>query len=305
MKATIMAGALAALVYGTTAGAQSQLDTQNPPEGEEVQGSGGSGASDIQPSQEPDFGISDDFGYEEEGVGGSGVGEPSQDFGAPSEDFGSPSEDFGTPSEDFSAPSQDIEPEAFQAPRVTEEGVGGSGFELRSSTKRADMRGVTVLFGGGIEGYTGELAPGVNPGGTAGVSVTFRPSRVIGLELSYSGALNEVDERFVGTEKNGTDIVRNGAHGAITMGLTATPLQPYVLGGVGVHYYNVRNGQAAGFQDDTVGAVPVGLGLRSHMGRFTADARLNYNFLLGQQFAPTNNESGGSYTGTINLGGTF
>lgn len=298
MKATIMAGALAALVYGTTAGAQSQTEPQSPPEGEEVQGSGGSGASDMQPSQEPDFGITDDFGYEEEGVGGSGVGEPSRDFGEPSEDFSTPSEDFG-------APPQELEPEAFQEPRVTEEGVGGAGFEPRSSAKRADMRGVTVLFGGGIEGYTGELAPGVNPGGTAGVSATFRPSRVIGLELGYSGALNEVDERFVGTEKNGTDIVRNGAHAALTMGLTATPLQPYVLGGVGVHYYNVRNGEAAGFQDDTVGAVPVGLGLRSHMGRFTADARLNYNFLLGQQFAPSNNETSGSYTGTINLGGTF
>ena len=47
MRATIVAGALAALVYGSTAGAQ------DPPA----------------PQQEPDLGVEDDFGYEQEDVG--------------------------------------------------------------------------------------------------------------------------------------------------------------------------------------------------------------------------------------------
>jgi hypothetical protein len=139
----------------------------------------------------------------------------------------------------------------------------------------------------------------------AGVSATFRPSRVFGFELGYSGAINEVDERLVGLDDDGADLVRNGGHAALTLGLTATPLQPYVLGGVGVSFYNIRNGTAAGFEDDTVGTVPVGLGLRTHLGGFTADARVHYNFLLGQQFAPGTDDTGGSYAGTVNLGGTF
>jgi len=219
------------------------------------------------------------------------------------------------------APSQLFEPEALQAQDVTPQDVGiadfqvgeqeeaaaigGAGLVAPTRTERADMRGVTLLVGGGIEGYTEQLAADVNPGGTAGVFASFRPSRVFGFEVGYNGALNEVDQDIVGEVRDGADIVRNGGQAALTLGLTATPLQPYLLGGVGVSFYNIRNGEAAGFQDDTVGTVPVGLGLRTHLGSFTADARLNYNFLFGQQFAPTDDDTAGSYTGTINLGGTF
>ncbi|XXF79631.1 hypothetical protein P2318_07705 [Myxococcaceae bacterium GXIMD 01537] len=201
------------------------------------------------------------------------------------------------------------EPGAVEASNVTpadvgvtesQEAVGGAGRE-----PAADMRGVTVLIGGGVEGYTGDLAPEVNLGGTAGVSATLRPSTVLGVELGYSGALNELDERFGDVRGTGADIVRNGGRAAVTLGLTASPLQPYVLGGVGVDFYNIRHGESVGFQDDTVGTVPVGAGVRSHLGQFTADARVGYNFLFGQQFAPTGDDTGGSYTGTLSLGGTF
>jgi hypothetical protein len=53
----------------------------------------------------------------------------------------------------------------------------------------------------------------------------------------------------------------------------------------------------------------VGVGLRTHIGDFTADARVNYNVLLNEDFAPAatgdNDITTGSYNGTINLGGTF
>ena len=104
-------------------------------------------------------------------------------------------------------------------------------------------------------------------------------------------------------------MVRNGAVANITLGVTATAVQPYVLGGFGMNWYNVRNGEALGFDDDTSRAVPVGLGLRTQFGAFTADARVNYNFLLSDDFAPARVDNGeftnGSYQGTINLGGTF
>lgn len=393
MKATLVAGALAALVYGTPAGAQSQPTPQSPPAGSEVRDPEAPQPRRDGEAEEPDLGVVDDFGLEQEGVGGAGEadgvdtepglldqepgdiggsGDVGQDVPeqAPPPPGMEPQDPMGVggagmaqdelteydvqpvpvmpapgvirPDTGFTswhadllrgtgifgaqvatAPSQLFEPEALQAQAVTpqdvgiadfqvgelqeeQEGVGGAGLAEPAPTERGDMRGVTLLIGGGIEGYTGNLASDVNPGGTAGISASFRPSRVFGFEVGYSGALNEVDQDLVGEVRDGADIIRNGGQAALTLGLTATPLQPYVLGGVGVNFYNIRNGEAAGFQDDTVGTVPVGLGLRTHLGQFTADARLNYNFLFGQQFAPAgDDDTGGSYTGTINLGGTF
>ncbi len=171
------------------------------------------------------------------------------------------------------------------------------------------MRGLSVLIGGGVEGYTGALAPEINPGATAGVTAALRPSKVFGLELGYSGAVNNLDRLADLGGTGGPDLVRNGGQAAVTFGLAATPVQPYVLGGVGFSDYNFRGAGAAagGFTDDMVGNVPVGAGLRTHIGNFTADARLNYNFLFDQDFAGVDdglNEIG-RYSGTLNIGGTF
>ncbi len=181
-----------------------------------------------------------------------------------------------------------------------------------------DMRGLTVLLGGGIEGYTQGLAPHINPGVAVGVTAAFKPSSVLGLELGYSGAINNLDDtgRAEGAV-SGPDIVRNGGHAVATLGLAASPVQPYILGGIGLSRYNVRGGFSEGFQDDTVGNVPVGAGLRTHIGDFTADARVNYNFLFDQEFATgvattgvgapgdSNFSNAGRYSGTLNLGVTF
>ncbi|RKH53288.1 hypothetical protein D7Y23_04240 [Corallococcus sp. AB050B] len=187
--------------------------------------------------------------------------------------------------------------------------------ELRRSS--ADMRGLTFLVGGGVEGYTSGLRDQIDPGLAYGVTVAIKPTNVLGIELGYTGAISDFnDSRLLTTDTSGPDIVRNGAQAAVTLGLSATPLQPYVMGGVGLSRYNVR-ALAPGFQDDTVGNIPVGAGLRLHIGSFTADARVNYNFLFDQEFALTvppsdvnlgsdeTFSSGGRYVGTINLGATF
>jgi len=169
---------------------------------------------------------------------------------------------------------------------------------------KADMRGLTVMLGGGVEGYTGALAPQISPGATYGVTAAIKPSKVFGLELGYSGAVNNLDAAGGGT--SGPDLVRNGGQAALTFGLGAAPVQPYVLGGIGFSDYNVRN-EAAGFSDDMVGNVPVGAGLRTHIGDFTFDLRGNYNFLFDQDFAgvETGLNENGRYSGTLNIGGTF
>jgi len=123
---------------------------------------------------------------------------------------------------------------------------------------KADMRGVLVTLGGGIEGYTGSTRDLVRPGASYGVSAAIKPSRVFGIELGYSGAVNE----FRGEDVAGADIVRNGGHLLGTFGLTASAVQPYLLGGVGISHYNVRGSNSLGLRDDTNGAVPLGAGLR-------------------------------------------
>lgn len=203
--------------------------------------------------------------------------------------------------------------EPMREPQVGPPDVGPDAFtpvdeeDREDRQSKADMRGLTLMVGGGVEGYTGELAPNINPGPAYGVTAAIKPSRVLGIELGYSGAVNNLDD--VAGDTSGPDLVRNGAQAAVTLGLGAAPVQPYVLGGVGISDYNFRGAAAAaeGFSDDMVGSVPVGAGLRTHIGNFTADLRAHYNFLFDQDFAgvDTGLTETGRYAGTLNIGGTF
>ncbi|WP_257447917.1 hypothetical protein [Archangium lipolyticum] len=176
----------------------------------------------------------------------------------------------------------------------------------------------SVMVGSGVEGYTQMLAPLVDPGVTYGVSVGVRPEPLlgleVGLEVGYSGAVNELDTRVAG--RRGADLVRNGAYAAASVGLLSSRVQPYVMGGLGFSSYNVR-GAVPALGDDIVGNVPVGAGVRTSLGVLTADARLSYNVLFDQRFAAgtpapdAGNLSelsisrGGRYSGTLNLGMTW
>ncbi|MBI3183914.1 MAG: outer membrane beta-barrel protein [Myxococcales bacterium] len=184
--------------------------------------------------------------------------------------------------------------------------------------ERADMRGLTVMVGGGVEGYTGDLSPQLNPGPAWSVTAAFKPTRMVGIELGYSGAVNEIDngrgEGLGPGATSGADIMRNGGSAVATLGLSPTRVQPYLLAGVGIDRYNVRGGQDEGFSSDTLAHVPLGAGLRTHVGNFTADARFGYSLMFDQDFASVvkdrdvlgvDSTSGGRYLGTINLGATF
>jgi opacity protein-like surface antigen len=182
-----------------------------------------------------------------------------------------------------------------------------------------DMRGLTVTLGGGVEGYTGQLAPNINPGPGWGVTAGIRPTRSFGVELMYQGAYNTLQGQPV-TEvlegnTGGASFVRNGGQAVLTLGLP-TAVQPYALAGVGINRYSVASGaEARGLRDDTAGNVPVGGGLRSHIGDFTVDARAYYNVLFANEFASgltterqllnVDTPRGGSYVGQLQLGTTF
>ncbi|QSQ25354.1 hypothetical protein JY651_10685 [Pyxidicoccus parkwayensis] len=180
----------------------------------------------------------------------------------------------------------------------------------------ADMRGLTVSVGGGVEGYSGELAPRLDAGATYGATLTAKPSRVLGFELGYTGAVNTIDLGAGSSAATNPQLVRNGGQAVATLGLTASPIQPYILGGVGVNRYNVRKGgDALGYRDDTAGAIPMGAGVRFYSGSIVADLRGSYNLLFSEEFAPesrintdpnnTNFASGGTFNGTLNVGATW
>lgn len=335
MKAKILAGAVAAILYGGVALAEDcppKQDTQAQQEqsgtssgviigdqalpsdvNQQNQGLGGSGTAGTSTSSNVQGQSQQQLTLQQgqvllrctplnnnAGVGGSGLSSNE-------------SSSFSSGTAALTPPPQEYKTEeSYKTEQKKEEAVGGSGMEQK---KHNDTRGLTLLIGGGIEGYTSALAPDINPGPAVNVTAALKPTSVLGLELSYTGAANNVDAS-TGGGRSGPDIVRNGGQAAATFGLMASAVQPYVLGGIGVSNYNVRFASDR-FRDDTVGNVPVGVGVRTHMGHFTADARVNYNFLFDQEFdlaspstgtgAPGNSDfnKGGSYLGTINVGATF
>jgi len=287
MKKQILAGTVAALVYSGAAVAAAP-DASVPPAPSDAR-------LDVQPGSLFPESIVDGAPVLEENSakGGSGTG------GSGMTPTGTGVQDVGT-----GAYSTQTNPTVFVPAGSMEKGSG------------ADMRGLTVLAGVGVEGYTYELAPRIQAGAAWSVLAALKPTKVLGLEFSYNGAANEIKRGDASTVNNGPDIVRHGGQAVVTLGLSGAAVQPYILGGLGVSRYDVRS-SSPGFSDDTVGAVPVGAGIRAHIGDFTADARLGYNFLFDQEFAGdvsestvgapggTNFSNGGRYIGTVNVGTTF
>jgi hypothetical protein len=172
------------------------------------------------------------------------------------------------------------------------------------------MTGLTVVAGAGVDAWAGALSNRIRPGPGWSVLADIKPTRILGIELGYTGAAQDVATARGG----GPEIVRNGGQAALTVGLTASHIQPYVLGGVGIDSYNVRGSSTNGFVNDTAGAVPVGGGIRGYWGHFTTDIRGAYDFTFNNQFAAgagaidvagASISNAGRYNATLNLGGTF
>lgn len=165
--------------------------------------------------------------------------------------------------------------------------------------------GAYVLLGGGLEGYTSDLKDALTVGPAAGITVGGR-GRYFGLEGGLNVAGANISDNSGGDAGDGFDVMRTSGQVAATLGLLPTRLQPYVLGGGGLDFYNVRNGNARGFTDETTFMVPLGAGLRYNLGPLlTADLRGQYDLMLGDNFAPAAVDNGDRYTALLSLGGTF
>jgi hypothetical protein len=149
------------------------------------------------------------------------------------------------------------------------------------------MRGLSLMVGGGIEGFSRELGPRIRVGPAWGALIVFKPTSVLGIELGYTGAYNAFDmARLSGVSTPGANVQRHGGQVALSVALSATRVQPYVLGGVGIDRYVVSGTSDAGYASTTSGSVPLGGGVRAYLpGGFTLDLRGTYSFIFGRSFA--------------------
>lgn len=175
---------------------------------------------------------------------------------------------------------------------------------------KAPNQGVALTANGGVEGYTGTLAPRVDAGGSWGVMLTGQPNKIVGLELGYSGAVNNIDDPAA----SGGQIVRNGGTANLKFSLYPSVVEPYLFGGVGFAHNTVTHTAhlEGGYRGDTFGMIPVGGGLNFHIGKFTAGARGSYDFLFSRNFSPNSHTGfgfGSAYpniwSATGQLGGQF
>lgn len=201
-----------------------------------------------------------------------------------------------------------IMPEQRTTPEPKQEAAKATTPQKARTARDEKLTGPMIMLGGGVEGYSGELADQLRLGPGWGVTAALRPLKAMTLEAGYSGAVNEVNAHtgVAGGVVSGADLVRNGGHLATTVGLP-TPIQPYVLAGIGFSRYDFRGIQGVDFQDDTIGNIPLGGGVRYQMGNFAADARFDYNVQFDQEFAvnTTSSTSGGRYQGLLQLGAKF
>jgi hypothetical protein len=163
-----------------------------------------------------------------------------------------------------------------------------------------DLRGVTLEVGGGAEGYVGPLSNKIHVGPSWGANVVFKPTTVLGIELGYSGSVDRFDaSTLVGSSHTtGASVMRNGGQALLSVGLSATRVQPYLMAGVGINHYTILGGATdSGYRSASDLTLPVGIGLRTvFVGKFTLDVRVNYTLSFGADFADGVTGSSGNAT---------
>jgi len=178
------------------------------------------------------------------------------------------------------------------------------------------LEGVSVLVGGGVEGYTGSLSSRVALGPAWTFILGLHPTSVFGIELAYQGALQSLKDGSTGSGTSGrADIVRHAGQANVTFAFGAWQVQPFVLAGVGINHYSVSDeAKAVGFSDGTGGYVPVGGGIRFRVQSVVVDLRGSWQLPFSDPLAPggTGQDTLGLDTGsyrrwnaTLSVGGTF
>ena len=179
---------------------------------------------------------------------------------------------------------------------------GAIGPEELRRPEPSPVKGAKLSVLGGVEGYSGRLAPRVNPGVAWGVVVGTQPLNRVGVELAYSGASNALtDPRFEGGR-----MVRNGVGLNVKFSLTPSRVEPYLYGGIGVSFASISDVPvASGYGDDVFGVVPLGAGVGFHLGTWLLGARGELGFLFAQQLGSTATSGAKMWNGRVELGARF
>jgi len=178
------------------------------------------------------------------------------------------------------------------------------------------LEGVSVLLGGGVEGYTGSLSSRLAVGPAWTFILGLHPTSVFGIELGYQGAFQSLKDAGAGSGTSGrADIVRHAGQANVTFAFGAWQVQPFVLAGVGINHYSVSDeAKAVGFSDGTGGYVPVGGGIRFRLQSVVVDLRGSWQLPFSDPLAPggTGQDTLGLDTGnyrrwnaSLSIGGTF
>lgn len=155
----------------------------------------------------------------------------------------------------------------------------------------------------GVNRYTRSLAAPTEPGVAYGARIDLSPSRNVGIELGYQGAMNDLNTRFstdgrINTNQVGGDLRINLVPPTYDL---PGHIKPFVFGGVAYQRITTQN-FTPGMSNANAVAVPVGAGLEADLGdRFLIGARYTYNFLFNE----ADSFSGGdadNWAATINVG---
>lgn len=171
------------------------------------------------------------------------------------------------------AQSQDVDVNVYEDPYATS----------RMETARAPSIG--IMGNVGANDYNRDLNNEINAGVGYGAAVDLSPTRNIGLELGYNGAVNDLDD----TLSTDGRLITNQLGGNLRVNLVPPTrdlpanMRPFVFGGAFYHRIDTDN-FTPGIEDDiNAFALPVGLGLEAEVGkRVLVGGRFTYNFLFNE-----------------------
>jgi hypothetical protein len=170
--------------------------------------------------------------------------------------------------------------------------------EARERDEQGDFN---ISLGGGVGGFTGDLGTITDAGPTWGLIVNVQPWNILGYEISYEGARNQIDDERL-AEKPA--LTRHGLAGTLKV---APPflekVRPFVGVGLGASMLRVTSGAEGFYRNDLMEEIPLTAGIEFNTGAVTAGLRTRYKMLFDEGFA--GKREGNYLDGAVTLGARF
>jgi hypothetical protein len=168
----------------------------------------------------------------------------------------------------------------------------------------------SLQVGGGWSNYTGDPASQLAPGPAWSIRGTLDTSNPVDVELGYDGGINSIynvpdapDDPF-NLYTNG--VQANAKINPIVIDNEIAPVRPFALLGIGLDRLSVAKDPrlATEFRSDTVGTVPLAVGVDVDLGdQFRLSGRGQYDLMFDNEVIPTQQKtSSDRYSVTLNLG---